>query len=267
MQATFLGCGDAFAVPRPGCPCPQCAEARLDPRQARTRSGMLLRTAEECVLLDCSPDVARQLERQGLGADAITRVVISHRHNDHCYGLYDLARLRLPAAAPLRVHANAHTQATLRAAFPSLFKPEKPSVAFETWGRGVRLELDGLALEGFETHHYPDLETTAFLLETTRAGVLTRIAYATDMGDALPSPAARLEGVDLFVGDGTYLGEGGHGHPGTARVVEVAARLGAGRVAITHVGHWGVRAAEAAAALGGDVAICRDGDDVFSFLA
>lgn len=260
MEATFLGCGDAFAIPRPACDCPQCREAREDPRHARLRSGLLLGTATETALLDCSPDILRQLDRAQVAPDRIDRVVISHAHNDHGYGLYDLARLRAADAPPLRVHANPDTQEALQRAFHSLFRPEAPRVALDRWGDGVRLDLGDVTLEGFETNHHPAIATTAFLLEFVQGDVTRRVAYATDMGDDLGASRARIEGVDLFVGDGTYLGAGGVGHPGTDRVVALAREIGARRVAITHVGHWGVRAAEAAARLGPDVAICRDRD-------
>ena len=266
MKAVLLGCGDAYAIPRPGCTCPQCTEAREVPGLARMRSGVLLETATERVLLDCSPDVARALDREGLSADAIARVVISHRHNDHCYGMFELVRLRSPEAPPLVVHANPDTREVLRTAFPGLFRPDRPGIELAAWGTGVRIELDGLAIEGFETHHYPDIETTAFLLEFADGDVTRRVVYATDMGSELPTPRERLEGLDLFIGDGTYLGGGGRGHPGTDRMIEIARELGARRVAITHVGHWQVDAAEAARRVGDDVVICRDRDALASLL-
>lgn len=260
LDATLLGTGDAFATPRPGCRCPQCVEARADARQARTRSGMLVRSGAEVVLLDCSPDILRQLDRVGVRPDEITRVVISHQHNDHCYGLYDLARTRTLGGPPVRVHANDGTEDVLQRAFPGCFKPDGPLVVLDRWGTDTRLALDGLVLEGVETHHYPGMETTAFLLTFTRGDVTRRVLHATDMGTDVPSPQARIEGVDLFLCDGTYLGGGGRGHPGTDRAVEIGRAIGARRIAITHVGHWGLTAAEAAARVPAGVAICRDGD-------
>lgn len=266
MKAVLLGAGDAFAIPRPGCHCPQCTEAREDPRLRRGRSGVLVTGGDEVVLLDCSPDILRALDREGVTPDAVTRVVISHQHNDHCYGLFDLARTRTVGGPPVVVHANPGTQAVLLQAFPSLFRPERVMATFEPWGMGARLDLGAFTLEGFETHHYPGIETTAFLLSFSEGDVTRRLAYATDMGADLPSPRGLLEGVDLFVGDGTYLGAGGKGHPGTDRMIAIARELGARRVAITHVGHWQVTAAEAAARIDDDVVICRDRDALTSLL-
>ncbi len=231
------------------------------------RSGVLLETASERLLLDCSPDILRQLERVDATPDSIDGVIISHRHNDHCFGLYDLVRTRSEGAAPLRVYCGADTEELLRRAMPALVRESGPLVAFSGWAPEVRLSFDGLTVVGFDTHHGPGIETTAMVLEALVGGRAVRVAYATDMVAEMPSPRSVLEPLDLFVGDGTTLGAGGLGHPGTDRMIEIARELGAKRVAITHVGHWGLAAADGAAAVADDVAICRDGDDLFSFLA
>lgn len=266
MDATLLGTGDAFGIPRPGCRCAQCDEARADARCARTRSGVLLRSGGEVVLLDCSPDILRQLDAASVRSDQITRVIISHQHNDHCYGIHDLVRTRSPDAPPLLVNAGAGTQEVLQRAFPSLFRPGRQVLAFEPWGHGLSIALEDVTLTGLETTHVADIETTAFELWFPRGGVTHRVIHATDMGASMAPEDGPWKHLSLFLGDGTYLGAGGKGHPGTDRVLEIAAAFGAAKVAITHVGHWGVTMAEAAERLGPDVAICRDGDALASFL-
>jgi ribonuclease BN (tRNA processing enzyme) len=119
-------------------------------------------------------------------------------------------------------------------------------------------------LEGFETHHRAEAPTTAVLVHARPGERALRVAWATDMGAAAPEPAAALAEVDLFVGDGTYLGAADHGHPGTRRVLEIARTLGARRIALAHVGHWRVRRDNARRALPPDVAICRDGEDLLA---
>ncbi|MDA1195351.1 MAG: MBL fold metallo-hydrolase [Planctomycetota bacterium] len=267
MQALLLGSGDAFGIPRAGCLCPQCVEARADMSHARRRSGLLLRTAQGTVLVDASPDILQQLDRVGLAPGAVDRVVISHRHGDHCLGIRDLAYTRDPALGPLPVHATTDTQAMLTAVFASILRPERPYLRFEPWGAGTRVEHAGFTLEGFETHHNAAIQTVSPCITAQVDGVVRRIAYATDMGVVVPSARERLQALDLFVGDGTYLGGPGYGHPGTDGTIAIARALGARLIALTHVGHWGVDAAHARAAVADDVVICRDGDDLCSLLA
>lgn len=266
MRAILLGCGGAWPIPRPGCVCPQCASARQRPKERRSRSGLWLQGREETALLDASPDIAHQLEREGL-TPHLDRVVISHHHHDHLLGLDDLCHVRPPGCAPLSVHAGAHAQTRIREVFPNLLREGREKIRLHPWGIGTRLDLGGILLEGFETHHRPDTETIGALLHVDREEGPRRIAYATDMGSDVPSPRRRLEGVDLLVGDGTYLGDAGYGHPGTSRVLEIARVLRVGRVALTHVGHWRVDPATARRQVPPDVVICRDGDDLLALPA
>jgi phosphoribosyl 1,2-cyclic phosphate phosphodiesterase len=265
VKATLLGTSSAWPLPRPGCHCVQCEEAREFPALRRTRSALHLAGESGGWLVDTPPDLLFQLERESLSPD-VEAVVITHHHLDHVLGLDDLCQVRSTEAGPLPVHTGSRTQGLIRAIFPHLLSKEPPRIRFCDWVLGSRLTWGDTQLTGFETNHRAEAETTAVLLETTHAGRGIRIAYATDMGTIEPQPRSLLSGVDLFVGDGTYLGESGHGHPGTAAMLRMTARLGAAQVAVTHVGHWGVSSAVAQAELGVDVAICRDGDGLLSFL-
>ena len=262
----LLGTSSAWPIPRPGCDCAQCKEAREDAREARMRSGLYLETGSQKILVDASPDILAQLERASLGPH-LDALILTHHHHDHVLGLGDLCHVRGASQPPLLVYAGPATQAYIRAAFANLLRPEAPRVQLAGWRSGQRLTFGDLTLDGFETGHRPDSETTGVILTAEHEGRRVRIAYATDMGAASPSAQALLEGLDVFFGDGTYLGEAGHGHPAAARTIEMARALGARQIVLTHIGHWGVRRADALSALPPDVAICRDGDDLFSFLA
>lgn len=265
VKAVVLGSASSLPIPRPGCACPQCSEARADPGLARTRSGLLVQTDGADVLVDASPDAALQFERaaEPVRVDA---AIVTHRHLDHFIGLNDVVHLRAGGAEPLPVHTGEDHRAKISAISTHILREPRPRIRFADWGTGVRLEFGGVTFEGFETHHRDRFATTAVLLHVPWQGRTARIAYATDMGNEMPTPQASLEGVDLFVGDGTYLGEEGYGHPGTDRVLEIARDLQVKRVAFTHVGHWQVTRAAAQVRLGADVVICRDGDDLCTLL-
>ena len=266
MKVTLLGTSGAWPIPEPACDCPQCAEARDAPRCRRTRACLRIETDDATVIVDPGPDVLHQLEREGFRA-AADRVLITHTHGDHCFGLSDLVHVMRDRTAPLPVHAAAYHRQRLIELFPTLATGESPRIRYEVWKPGTRLELAGVAIEGFETGHNADFPTTALLMHLdTHLGFVRRIAYATDMGVVPDASREILRGIDLFVGDGGILGGPGHGHPGTDAVIAMAADLEVARVAFTHVGHLELSDADLKEHLGPDVHLAYDGMDLRALL-
>jgi phosphoribosyl 1,2-cyclic phosphate phosphodiesterase len=267
MKATLLGTSGAWPVPEPGCVCPQCDEARGDARFRRTRCCLRIETGEEVVLVDPGPDLLHQLEREGMGPYA-DRVLITHTHGDHCLGLSDLVHVMHERTTPLPVHAAAYHRRRLADVFPSVASTDSTRIRYEVWKPGTRLELSGVTLEGFETGHGSDFPTTAVMLEVeAEEGAVRRIAYATDMGELPEASREPLTGIDLLVGDGSYLGEPGKGHPGTDAVIALAEELRIARVAFTHIGHVQVSDADLRRRLGPEVGVAYDGQDLLALLA
>lgn len=265
MKITFLGTSAAWPTPHPGCDCPQCAEARTEPRLRRTRSSLLLESGDEVVLVDPGPDVFQQFEREGLEA-RVDRVLVTHCHMDHILGLDDLVNLRADRKHVLDVHAAAYHRRRITEIFPHLIDEREPRIAFEVWKPGTELTMEGIRLEGVETGHRAYFPTTALLMHIETSDGVRRVAYATDMGDLPDDSRERLEEIDVLVGDGTFLGGEGHGHPGTDAVLALAAELGIERVVFTHIGHLGVDDATLRTLLGDGVGVAYDGGDLLDLL-
>jgi len=166
----------------------------------------------------------------------------------------------------LDVHAAAYHRRRIAEIFPHLVDEKAPRLAFEVWKPGMELSMEGIRLEGFETGHRAYFPTTALLMHVETPSGVRRVAYATDMGEMPDDSRERLEGIDLLVGDGTYLGAEGHGHPGTDAVLALAGELEIERVAFTHVGHVGVDDATLRTLLGDGVGLAYDGGDLLDLL-
>ena len=86
MKFIILGCGSSMGVPRADGFFGNC-----DPKNKknyRTRCSALLKTSDENVLIDTSPDLRQQLLRHKI--KKINKVLYSHMHGDHYFGLIGL---------------------------------------------------------------------------------------------------------------------------------------------------------------------------------
>jgi phosphoribosyl 1,2-cyclic phosphate phosphodiesterase len=84
LNLVFLGSSGCIQVPSFHCSCQTCERARKNPELRRTRASIVL-SGQEKILIDASPDVEFQLEREKI--KFIDRIFLTHWHFDHCYGI------------------------------------------------------------------------------------------------------------------------------------------------------------------------------------
>ncbi|UCC32907.1 MAG: MBL fold metallo-hydrolase [Candidatus Bathyarchaeota archaeon] len=84
MELTILGSGGATTIPRPGCNCRICTEARIK-GIPYTRSGPSMFIKEGSVLFDTPEEIAGQLNRERI--EAIDYIFYTHWHPDHTFGM------------------------------------------------------------------------------------------------------------------------------------------------------------------------------------
>jgi len=87
IQIKFLGTSSGEPIPRPGDDCPQCLSR--DAKDKRLRPSLLV---NKKVLIDCGPDILKQLKKSQIGA--LELVLITHEHQDHVAGIGDLKKIR-----------------------------------------------------------------------------------------------------------------------------------------------------------------------------
>jgi len=59
----------------------------MQPTKTRNHSGFMLQSGVENILFDCGEGIQRQMRLAGLKPTKITRILISHWHGDHVFGL------------------------------------------------------------------------------------------------------------------------------------------------------------------------------------
>ena len=118
MKFIILGCGSSMGVPRPDGFFGNC-----DPKNKknyRTRCSALLKTSNQNILIDTSPDLRQQLLRHKI--NKINKVFFSHMHADQTHGINDLRSFYIMNKKQIDVYADNATSKYLKKSFSYIFK-------------------------------------------------------------------------------------------------------------------------------------------------
>ena len=117
MRFIILGCGSSMGVPRADGFFGNC-----DPKNKknyRSRCSALLKTVDENILIDTSPDLRQQLLRHKI--KKIDKVFYSHTHSDQTHGINDLRIFYIKKRKQINVYADLDTSNYLKKSFSYCF--------------------------------------------------------------------------------------------------------------------------------------------------
>jgi ribonuclease BN (tRNA processing enzyme) len=195
----------------------------------RACSGYLVAIDGKNLLLDAGAGVWRNLLRH-IDYDRIDGVLLTHRHPDHTTDLFQVFHARrygdTEAMPRIPLWAPAETMDRI-----SAFSTELDE-AFDlrTIAAGQKIEVLGCSVSLFEMAHPP--ETLGVRLDLGDVA----LAYSADTG-----PDADFDGLagrsDVFICEATYQDgdDPWFGHLFASQVGEIANRVGAGKVVLTHL--------------------------------
>ena len=86
----------------------------------RTRCSALIKTTDENILIDTSPDLRQQLLRHKI--KKINKVLFSHMHGDQTHGINDLRSFYINSRKQIDVYADKYTSKYLKSTFSYIFK-------------------------------------------------------------------------------------------------------------------------------------------------
>ena len=118
IKFIILGCGSSMGVPRADGFFGNC-----DPKNKknyRTRCSALIKTSNENILIDTSPDLRHQLLRHKV--NKINKVYYSHMHADQTHGINDLRSFFLNSKKQIDIFADKITAKFLKQSFSYCFK-------------------------------------------------------------------------------------------------------------------------------------------------
>lgn len=221
VQVLFLGSGDAFSA------------------GGRHQAGYLVTGSGTSILLDCGTTTLASLKRDGVPADRIDTILISHLHGDHFAGLpflfleYTYVE---PRRRPLRIAGPPGTGDRVHELFRAMYsdagsRPLPFELDFIELQPGTLIQAGPAVVDPFRVPHQ---ETGLSLgLGVTLDG--RRIVYSGDTGWT-EDLISRSEGADLFICECSFFETRMDSHLDYPRIAENRHRFAAKRVILTHLG-------------------------------
>ena len=248
LELTFLGTGTSTGVPVIGCDCEVCRSP--DPRDARLRCSIVVRTDTTAVLVDTSPDLRTQVLRDPF--DRFDAVLFTHAHADHTAGMDELRRYNAMQQQHLPVWADAITSDNIRERFAYTLVDQFPVY-------GVKPDLLLREIDG--AFHAGDLEIVPIPVMHGRLPILGyrfgSIAYLTDVKTIPEESMELLRDLDVLVL--TALRKKPHpAHLALDEALALAESLRPRHTLFTHVAHDMGRYADVAPTLPPGTALAHD---------
>ncbi len=229
-QMVLLGTGTSNGVPMIGCHCEVCHSP--NPRNKRTRSGVLVHAPDGNFLIDTPPELRLQLVRENI--DVAHAVIYTHAHADHLFGLDDLRIFSYYLKKPIPLYCEPETERRIRMSFDYAFANPYPNAHF-----GATPQLDMQTI-GEEPFRLLGLTVRPIRLMHGELAVLgfriNDVAFCTDVSRIPDSSWPLLEGLDVLILDA--LREKPHPtHFNIAQALEVVKRVQPRRAYLTHIAH------------------------------
>jgi len=175
MKFIILGCGSSMGVPRPDGFFGNC-----DPKNKknyRTRCSALIKTTDENILIDTSPDLRHQLLRHNI--KTINKVLYSHMHGDQTHGINDLRTFYMSKKRPIDIYADNATAKYLKQSFSYIFKSYSKEYP-------ATLKINKLPKNLFTKNNYKKISIRSIVVEHGKVKsncfiVDKKLAYISDV--------------------------------------------------------------------------------------
>ena len=222
-----------------GCDCAVCHST--DPRDARTRSSIYIKTPECAFVVDTGADFRAQVLREDIRH--LDAVVFTHSHTDHVMGFDDLRRFGYERGGTMPIYASAETMADLARVFEFAFKGTNPFPGYlkpEPHIVSGPFQLGRTTITPLPVPH-GDFEVNGYLFSRDDQRL---VAYLSDCSGVPDEIARKIEGVKILIIDA--LRHKPHPtHLSVEQALEVASRVRPEETYFTHIAHELPQAAEA----------------------
>jgi len=239
------------------------------PGRDRDTTSILFVAGDDAVLVDCGGSPAQKLMLAGTDPRALSRMVITHMHPDHAYGLPSLVQtlFLLGRTAPLRIACREEHLAPLRALLDLFGLLERPGFFPFVWEpvpprEGIAVGTPGGFAITASPNSHGAMPNMALRFE---APGRPAVVYSSDT-EPCAAVVALARGAHTLIHEATFSERRQRGigaHSTAAQAGEIAARAGVTRLILAHIdaglhGEIDALREEARAQFPGEVEIARE---------
>ena len=238
MKIIVLGSGTSSGVPNVAFGWGDCDPN--NPKNNRTRCSIYIDNGDDKILIDAGPDLRHQLLRENI--TAVSAVLFTHDHADHCHGIDDLRPIMLQQGKAIPAFFTAESFARIHKKFDYVFP------------RDTKNGIDN-TLEKKSSSFYPPLLTPIIIdygkkfmvgkteilafqqqhgLSVSSGFRIGDFAYSTDVSSLDEAAFAKLAGVKLWVVDALQIKPHGS-HSNLANTLAWIERVRPERAFLTHL--------------------------------
>ena len=223
MDILFLGTSSGWPLPRLGCNCEICSSK--NPKDRRLRPSILINGK---ILIDAPPDIYQELVVHNVNPTHISQILITHAHDDHFFGLYDLSHV-YGKNGKIRLLATREVLSQMRR------KVGTSMLAFQI--EEVKPLLKISLEKSCECLFIPvehSISTYGIKLKAPKPAL-----YAPEFRKILPSVRKLLGDLDLAIIDGSSKTKRGQarGHETIEEGIRLAQDIRAKKIFFTNIGH------------------------------
>jgi len=235
MRVTLLGTGGSAGVPMVGGADGRGDWGKCDPNESRNRRSRASIVIEgedgQRLLVDTSPDMRAQL--LACGIPRVDAVLYTHPHADHITGIDDVRILNRIAGRPLEAFGTEKALEEIASRFRYAFRPWRPPGFYRPVLEPRPISVaDPVRMAGMDVRLFTQDHGMMESLGVRVGG----FAYSTDVVRLDDSAFESLAGVDTWVVGCFTSGAPHPTHANLAVALDWAARVGARRTILTHMG-------------------------------
>lgn len=229
-EIIVLGCGNSTGVPAIGNFWGDCDPK--EPKNARTRSSIVIKTQNTSIIIDTGPDFRQQLNRENISN--VDAVLYTHAHNDHVMGIDELRVLKFRNKKEfIPIYGDADTLIDLEKRFNYLFQggnhkiyPQivQPNIIHSDIKKST-ITIGDIDFTTFQQDHGSCMSVGYRFSE---------FAYSVDILDLDQAAIDHLKGIKIWLVDcAAYKDDNNSVHAGVNKIIKLNEQIKAEKVLLT----------------------------------